>query len=243
MAFLDAFVLYPAPLRDLLLELAVSDIYHTKWSDADHEEWIRALRQRRPDIARARLERTRRLMDVHVRDALISGFENLVPIIRLPDPDDRHVVAAAIPGDANIILSANLRDFPARALTPHGGLVAQHPDRFLARLCREPLIVSSKPWNASGSGCATPRFHANAISSRCGGRAWTRLQRRSSRLLRDGCDGHDALFADSHPTSPRGFGKVEAVVGLPAALRGIKTGAAARQPTRFSRPSRESAPT
>ncbi len=75
-------------------------------------------------------------MDVHVRDALISGFEDLVPIIRLPDPCDRHVVAAAICGEANIILTANLRDFPARALTPHG-LVAEHPDSFLARLCRE----------------------------------------------------------------------------------------------------------
>ena len=123
-------------MRDLLLELAVSDVYHAKWSDAVHEEWIRALRRRRPDIARVRLERTRRLMDVHVRDALISGFEDLVPIIRLPDPDDRHVVAAAIRGEANIILTANLRDFPARALTPHG-LVAKHPDSFLTGLCRE----------------------------------------------------------------------------------------------------------
>ena len=135
-AFLDASVLYSAPLRDLLLELAVSDAYRAKWSDAVHEEWIRALRRRRPDIARARLERTRRLMDAHVRDALISGFEDLVPTIRLPDPYDRHVVAAAIRGEANIILTANLRDFPARALTPYG-LVAVHPDRFLARLCRE----------------------------------------------------------------------------------------------------------
>ena len=135
-AFLDASVLYPAPLRDLLLELAVSDFYRAKRSDAVHEEWIRALRRRRPDIPATRLERTRRLMDAHVRDALVSGFEKLVPAIRLPDPDDRHVVAAAIRGEADIVLTANLKDFPASALSPHG-LAAEHLDVFLARLCRE----------------------------------------------------------------------------------------------------------
>ena len=135
-AFLDASVLYPAPLRDLLLELATSDLYRAKWSDAVHDEWIRALLRRRSDIAAARLDRTRRLMDAHVRDALVSGFEELVPAIQLPDPDDRHVVAAAIRSDSDIILTANLKDFPASAIVPHG-LTAEHPDGFLARLCSE----------------------------------------------------------------------------------------------------------
>jgi len=52
-AFLDASVLYPAPLRGLLLELAVSGFYRAKWSDAVHDEWIRALLRRRPDIPQA----------------------------------------------------------------------------------------------------------------------------------------------------------------------------------------------
>ncbi|MXW48739.1 MAG: PIN domain-containing protein [Gammaproteobacteria bacterium] len=135
-AFLDASVLYPAPLRDLLLELATSDLYRAKWSDTVHDEWIRALRSRRPDIAAARLERTRRLMDAHVRDAIVSGFNELVPTIRLPDPDDRHIVAAAIRSDSDIILTANLKDFPASAIARYG-LTAEHPDGFLARLCHE----------------------------------------------------------------------------------------------------------
>ena len=135
-AFLDASVLYPAPLRDLLLELAVSDCYRAKWSNAVHAEWIRALLRDRPDIEAARLERTRQLMDAHVRDALVSGFEDLVSAIHLPDPDDRHVVAAAKRGGAAVILTANLRDFPTSALAPLG-LVAEHPDGFLTRLCRE----------------------------------------------------------------------------------------------------------
>ena len=74
-AFLDASVLYPAPLRDLLLELAVSDFFRAKWSRAVHDEWIRALLRDRPDLSAERLERTRRLMDAHVRDAVVTGFE------------------------------------------------------------------------------------------------------------------------------------------------------------------------
>ena len=132
-AFLDASVLYPAPLRDLLLELAVSDFYRAKWSDAVHDEWIRALRRRRPDIPTTRMSRTRQLMDAHVRDALVSGYEELIPAIQLPDPDDRHVVAAATRGEADVVVTANLKDFPACALVTHG-LRAEHPDGFLVRL-------------------------------------------------------------------------------------------------------------
>lgn len=135
-AFLDASVLYPAPLRDLLLELAVSDCYRAKWSDAVHDEWIGALLRDRPDINVAQLERTRCLMDAHVRDALVYDFEDLLPAIQLPDPDDRHVVAAARRGGAAVVLTVNLKDFPASALAPLG-LVAEHPDGFLTRLCRE----------------------------------------------------------------------------------------------------------
>ena len=133
-AFLDASVLYPAPLRDVLLELAVSDLYRAKWSARVHDEWTRALLRSRPDITAARLERTRRLMDTHVSDVLVTGFEDLVPSLELPDPGDRHVLAAAIRAEADIIVTANLKDFPASSLGPHG-LEAEHPDAFLARLC------------------------------------------------------------------------------------------------------------
>ena len=133
-AFLDASVLYPAPLRDLLLELAVSGLYRAKWSARVHDEWTRALLRSRPDLTVARLERTRSLMDAHVRDVLITGFEDLVPSLELPDPGDRHVLAAAIRAEADLIVTANLKDFPASSLAPHG-LEAEHPDTFLVRLC------------------------------------------------------------------------------------------------------------
>jgi hypothetical protein len=129
-AFLDASVLYPAPLRDLLLELAVADLYRAKWSSQVHEEWISAVLRNRSDLTRARLERTRDLMDAHVRDALVTDFEPLIDAIKLPDQNDRHVLAAAIKGRVDLIVTANLKDFPAEHLQ-RWGIEAQHPDQFL----------------------------------------------------------------------------------------------------------------
>jgi predicted nucleic acid-binding protein len=129
-AFLDASVLYPAPLRDLLLELAVADLYRAKWSDAVHEEWIKALLRTRRDLTRAQLQRTRGLMNAHARDALVTDFEQLIDILDLPDPEDRHVLAAAIKGRADLIVTVNLKDFPADKLR-RWGIEAQHPDEFL----------------------------------------------------------------------------------------------------------------
>ena len=129
----DACVLYPAPLRDLLMRLALADLYRARWTDAIHNEWIRALLARRPDLKREDLERTRELMNLHVRDSLVTGFEPLIPSVELPDADDRHVVAAAIHCGASLILTFNLNDFPSAHLEPHN-LAAQHPDDFIADL-------------------------------------------------------------------------------------------------------------
>jgi predicted nucleic acid-binding protein len=129
-AFLDASVLYPAPLRDLLLELAVADLYRAKWSDTVHEEWITALLRNRPDLTRAQLDRTRNLMNAHVRDALVTDFEPLIEILALPDPNDRHVLAAAIKGRADLIVTANQSDFSPDVLG-RWGIEPQHPDEFL----------------------------------------------------------------------------------------------------------------
>ena len=87
------------------------------------------------------------VMDAHVRDVLVTGFEDLVPSLELPDPGDRHVLAAAIRAEADIIVTANLKDFPASSLAPHG-LEAEHPDAFLARLERpvaRPLRRNAPP--------------------------------------------------------------------------------------------------
>ena len=69
-------------------------------------------------------------MNTHVRDALVTDFEELIKVLNLPDPDDRHVLAAAIKGRADLIVTANLKDFPADILG-RWGIEAQHPDEFL----------------------------------------------------------------------------------------------------------------
>ena len=113
----DACVLYPAPLRDLLMRLAMTDLYRARWTDMIHDEWTRNVLKQRPDLRAEDLERTRSLMNAHVRDGLVTGFEHLIPSVELPDADDRHVVAAAIHGGASLIVTFNLKDFPPAALT------------------------------------------------------------------------------------------------------------------------------
>ena len=129
----DACVLYPAPLRDLLMRLALTDLYRARWTDMIHDEWTRNVLKQRPDLKVEDLERTRSLMNAHVRDCLVTGFEHLIPSVELPDADDRHVLAAAIHGGASLIVTFNLKDFPPDQLKSYS-LTAQHPDDFIVDL-------------------------------------------------------------------------------------------------------------
>lgn len=132
-ALYDAWVLYPAPLRDLLLRVALTDLFRARWTDRIHDEWIEALLRSRPDLTREQLERTRRLMNESVRDCLVTDYESLIDGITLPDPNDCHVVAAAIKARADVIVTFNLKDFPGEHLTPYG-IESQHPEEFLVHL-------------------------------------------------------------------------------------------------------------
>jgi hypothetical protein len=91
-----ACVLYPAPLRDLLMRLVLTDLYQARWTDMIHDEWTRHVLKQRSDLMAEDLERTRSLMNAHVRDSLVTGFEHLIPSFELPDADDRHGVAAVL---------------------------------------------------------------------------------------------------------------------------------------------------
>src|SRR5579864_2282842 len=102
------------------MHLALTGLFRAKWSAGVHAEWISNLLEKRPDLTRDKLERTRVLMDKHAVDALVVGYEDLIPGLRLPDPDDRHVLAAAIRGRVDVIVTMNLRDFPADTLAPFG---------------------------------------------------------------------------------------------------------------------------
>ncbi len=132
-AFLDASVIYPALLRDVLMRLALHGLFRARWSAHVQDEWIAALLRNRPDLLRARIERARDMMNTHLQDALVEDYEHRIQSLVLPDADDRHVLAAAIHCGARIIVTANLRDFPASALAPFS-IEACHPDAFILGL-------------------------------------------------------------------------------------------------------------
>lgn len=117
-AVLDACVLYPAPVRDLLLQLARDGAYRARWTDDIQNEWMRNVLGNRPDLTATQLAYTRSQMEKHIPDALVTGYAHHIAVVHLPDPDDRHVVAAAIAARADAIVTFNLRDFPAAILEP-----------------------------------------------------------------------------------------------------------------------------
>lgn len=118
-AIFDACVLYPAPLRDFLMWLGLSGRFRARWSRDIHEEWKRNLLLNRPDLTRAQVDRTSDLMDRAIPDGLVDGYETLVAGLTLPDPDDRHVLAAAIRCGSSVIVTFNQRDFPADVLASY----------------------------------------------------------------------------------------------------------------------------
>ncbi len=128
-----ACLLYPAPLRDFLMHLAVLDTFQAKWTEEIHTEWIRNVLKNRPDLKMEQLERTRQLMNAHTRDAVVENYEHLIDSLQLPDENDRHVLAAAVHAKADLIVTFNLRDFPAKELSRYG-VEAVHPDSFIQKL-------------------------------------------------------------------------------------------------------------
>ena len=75
-------------------------------------------------------------MDTHIPDVMVRGHAQWVDRVQLPDPDDCHVVSAAIAAGATLIVTFNLRDFPAPALAPFD-IDAIHPDGFIVQLLDE----------------------------------------------------------------------------------------------------------
>ena len=132
-AFLDASVIYPASLRDLLMRLTMAELFQARWSSRVHEEWMRAVLRDRSDLTFFQLDSARAAMDDHAEDCLVTGYEPLIGSLTLPDPEDRHVLAAAIVAEADVIVTYNLRDFPADALYRYK-IEAQHPDEFVSRV-------------------------------------------------------------------------------------------------------------
>jgi predicted nucleic acid-binding protein len=126
----DANVLYPSTLRDLLIRVAEAGLVQAKWTDQILDEVFHSLTANRPDLDPQKLARTRDLMNRAVRDCLVTGYEPLIEAVDLPDPDDRHVLAAAIKARAQVIVTRNLKDFPS-AVLQEWDMQAKSADDFI----------------------------------------------------------------------------------------------------------------
>lgn len=108
------------------MRLAVTDLFRARWTAAIHDEWTRNALKNRPDLTLEDLARTRALMDMHVRDCIVVGYESLIDSLTLPDENDRHVLAAATCAGAGLIVNKG-RDrglgsrAPGRGALPHEG--------------------------------------------------------------------------------------------------------------------------
>lgn len=132
---LDACVLFPTVMREMLLGTAGLGVYVPLWSARILEEWARAARrlgEGAEDIARGEIA----LMRSDFRASEVAADDGLTETLYLPDENDRHVLATALTGDAELLLTKNLRDFPGRVLAKHGVLPLD-PDRFLFDLHQE----------------------------------------------------------------------------------------------------------
>jgi predicted nucleic acid-binding protein len=142
-AIYDACVLFPAPLRDLLIRIASAGIVRAHWTEQILDECFRAILQQRTDLDANALARTRSLLTQALPDCIVTGYQHHISSLNLPDENDRHALAAAIESKASIIVTTNLRDFPAAILNKYS-ITALHPDGFVSRLIEEhPEVIST----------------------------------------------------------------------------------------------------
>jgi predicted nucleic acid-binding protein len=159
----DANVLYPSTLRDVLIRVAQAGLVQAKWTDDILDETFRSLKENRPDLDPSRLDRTRTLMNAAVRDCLVTGYTPLIEALDLPDPDDRHVLAAAIRSRAQMIVTYNTGDFPAENLM-RWDVEAKHPDDFLVDQFHLDAVALHKAVQATADAWANPPGTASDVT-------------------------------------------------------------------------------
>jgi predicted nucleic acid-binding protein len=132
-ALLDANVLHPAFMRAALLWFADERLFRPAWSEQILAEWRRSIKRRHTDLTDEQLDAMQQLMLDQFPDGQIKGHEQLIEAIDLPDADDRHVLAAAVVGKCQGIITANTKHFPAAAVAPFTMDIV-HPDDFIVNI-------------------------------------------------------------------------------------------------------------
>ena len=125
---LDTNVIYPIEVRDILFWFASYELYTPKWSKHIWDEWYRVMLRKNVSVEETKKRIAR--VEAAFPDAMVQDYAGLIEGLSLPDPDDRHVLAAAIKTNANLIVTNNLKDFPLEYLATFG-LSASSPDDFL----------------------------------------------------------------------------------------------------------------
>lgn len=159
---LDACVLYPAPIRDLLLSFAAEGLFTPKWSDLIQEEWTRNLLANRLDLSKAVLDQSINAMNSAFLDSNVSSFEDLIPSFHLPDLNDRHVLACAVRSKADLITTFNLKDFPNTELMKYD-IEVQHPDEFVLNLIQLNKQIACKAFNKMVNRLKKPPKTSNQV--------------------------------------------------------------------------------
>jgi len=125
---LDTNVIYPIEIRDLLFWFAHYDLYTPKWSKHIFNEWEEVMK--RKNVSKNEIKRRISKANLAFPDAFVENYAGLISVLNLPDKNDRHVLAAAIKTNANVIVTNNIKDFPEGYLTSFG-LSAKTADDFL----------------------------------------------------------------------------------------------------------------
>lgn len=178
---LDACVLYPAVVRDALMSLHFEGFFASKWTARIENEFVRSLLRDKPDMEEGRLRRTCEHMHANVPDWEVRDFEDLIGSLELPDPDDRHVLAAAIRGHADCIVTTNLVDFPPEYLA-RWDLEAIHPDDFIMLQLGLNPVQALKAFKSMRLRLRNPPMDAERF---CDNFRWSGLLQTATRLSED----------------------------------------------------------
>ncbi|SDM86318.1 PIN domain-containing protein [Kriegella aquimaris] len=125
---LDTNVIYPIEIRDLLFWFAHYDLYTPKWSEHIFAEWADVMK--RKGVSEEEISKRMTRANLAFPDAFVPNYSGLISGLKLPDPNDCHVLAAAIKTNANVIVTNNIKDFPKEYLSSFG-LSAKTADDFL----------------------------------------------------------------------------------------------------------------